>query len=48
MMGEYIIYYCGKVVGSIYDNRFQVKPIKFAAAMMPDAEMELPAPKKKR
>ena len=22
MMGEYIIYYCGKVVGGIYDDRF--------------------------
>ena len=42
MMGEYIIYYCGKVVGGIYDDRFLVKPVKSAAAMMPDAEMELP------
>ena len=42
MMGEYIIYYCGKVVGGIYDDRFLVKPAKAAVAMMPDAEMELP------
>ena len=42
MMGEYIIYYRGKVVGGIYDNRFLVKPVKSAAAMMPDADMELP------
>lgn len=42
MMGEYIIYYRGKVVGGIYDDRFLVKPAKSAAAMMPDAEMELP------
>ena len=42
MMGEYIIYYRGKVVGGIYDDRFLVKPTKSAAAMMPDAEMELP------
>ena len=41
MMGEYIIYYRGKVVGGIYDDRFLVKPVKSAAAMMPDAEMEL-------
>jgi len=42
MMGEYIIYYCGKVVGGIYDDRFLVKPVKAAVTMMPDAELELP------
>lgn len=42
MMGEYIIYYRGKIVGGIYDNRFLVKPVKSAMAMMPDAEAELP------
>ena len=42
MMGEYIIYYCGKVVGGIYDDRFLVKPTKAAMAMMPNAERELP------
>lgn len=42
MMGEYVIYYHGKVVGGIYDDRFLVKPIKAAVAMMPDADMELP------
>lgn len=42
MMGEYIIYYRGKVIGGIYDDRFLVKPTKSAAAMMPDAELELP------
>ena len=42
MMGEYIIYYRGKVVGGIYDDRFLVKPTKSAMAIMPDAEMELP------
>ncbi len=42
MMGEYIIYYRGKVVGGIYDNRFLVKPVKSALAMMPKADMELP------
>lgn len=42
MMGEYIIYYRGKVIGGIYDDRFLVKPTKSAQAMMPDAEMELP------
>ena len=42
MMGEYIIYYRGKVVGGIYDDRFLVKPTKSAKEMMPDADMELP------
>ena len=42
MMGEYIIYYRSKTVGGIYDDRFLVKPTKSAAAMMPDADMELP------
>ena len=42
MMGEYIIYYRGKVVGGIYDDRFLVKPTKSATALMPNAEMELP------
>ncbi len=42
MMGEYIIYYRGKVVGGIYDNRFLLKPTKSAVEMMPNADMELP------
>lgn len=42
MMGEYIIYYKGKIIGGIYDDRFLLKPVKTAIAMMPDAKMELP------
>ena len=42
MMGEYIIYYRGKIVGGIYDDRFLVKPTKSAVAIMPDADTELP------
>ena len=42
MMGEYILYYRGRVVGGIYDDRFLVKPTKSARAMMPDADWELP------
>ncbi len=42
MMGEYIIYYRGKVIGGIYDDRFLVKPTKSAVTMMPSASMELP------
>ena len=42
MMGEYIIYHRGKVIGGIYDDRFLLKPTKSAVALMPDAAMELP------
>ena len=42
MMGEYIIYYRGKIIGGIYDDRFLVKPVKSAKEMMPNADMELP------
>ena len=42
MMGEFIIYYRGKIIGGIYDDRFLVKPVKAAVAMMPDADRELP------
>ncbi len=42
MMGEYIIYFRGKVVGGIYDDRFLVKPTKSAVTIMPNADMELP------
>ena len=42
MMGEYIIYYRGKIVGGIYDDRFLVKPVKAARELMPEADLELP------
>jgi TfoX/Sxy family transcriptional regulator of competence genes len=42
MMGEFIIYYNGKIAGGIYDDRFLVKPVKAAMAILPDAKMELP------
>ena len=42
MMGEYIIYYRGKIVGGIYDNRFLVKPVKSAIEYMENAIYELP------
>ena len=44
MMGEYILYYRGKVIGGIYDDRFLVKPTASAMAMMPNASKELPYP----
>ncbi|BEU87521.1 TfoX/Sxy family protein [Selenomonas sp. TAMA-11512] len=42
MMGEYIIYYRGKVIGGIYDDRFLLKATKSAAAMLPDTDRESP------
>lgn len=42
MMGEYIIYYNGKIVGGIYDDRLLVKPVQAAIKYMPNAEYELP------
>ena len=42
MMGEYIIYYRGKIVGGIYDDRLLVKPTCSARGSMPDAAAEPP------
>ena len=42
MMGEYIIYYRGKIVGGIYDDRFLVKNVSAARDKMPEADLELP------
>lgn len=42
MMGEYVIYYRGKVIGGIYDDRFLIKPTASAKALLPDAEYQIP------
>ena len=42
MMGEYIIYYRGRIIGGIYDDRLLVKPVKSAVSYMPAAVYELP------
>ena len=42
MMGEYILYYQGKVVGGIYDDRFLVKDTAAARRLMPEALRETP------
>ena len=42
MMGEYVLYYQGKVIGGIYDDRFLLKPTASAKALMPDAPLEIP------
>ena len=42
MMGEYILYYRGKIVGGIYDDRLLVKPTASAVSRLPEAPLELP------
>lgn len=42
MMGEFIIYYRGKIVGGIYDDRLLVKPVNSAIRYMPTAPYEFP------
>ena len=42
MMGEFIIYYRGKIVGGIYDDRLLVKPVKSAITYIPTTSYELP------
>ena len=42
MMGEFIIYYRGKIVGGIYDDRLLVKSVESAVLFMPDATYECP------
>lgn len=42
MMGEYIIYYKGKIAAEICDNRFLVKPVKSAVERVENAVFEPP------
>lgn len=42
MMGEYIIYYRGKIAGGIYDDRLLIKPVASAVSFMPEVRYELP------
>ena len=42
MMGEYILYFKGKVVGGIYDNRLLVKDVSSVRPLMQDCRLELP------
>ena len=44
MMGEYLIYYRGKIAGGIFDDRFLVKPVPSAVDYMPEAMYEIPYP----
>lgn len=42
MMGEFILYYRGRIAGGIYDGRLLVKPVKAALSAMPSAVYEPP------
>ena len=42
MMGEYLLYVRGKLIGGIYDNRLLVKPTKGAQSLLSGAPYELP------
>lgn len=44
MMGEYLIYCRGRVVGGVYDDRLLLKATPSALALLPDAPRELPYP----
>ena len=42
MMGEYLLYVSGRLVGGIYDDRLLLKPTPAACRMLPDAPRETP------
>lgn len=42
MMGEFILYYRGKIVGGIYDDRLLIKPVSSEISYMPTISYELP------
>lgn len=42
MMGEFILYYKGKIVGGIYDNRLLVKPVDSAVKSFSNPKYEFP------
>lgn len=42
MMGEYILYYRGKIIGGIYDNRLLLKPVKVVMDQLEQTRLERP------
>ncbi len=44
MMGEFLLYYRGKLFGGVYDNRFLVKPVKAAVSYLRTVAYEPPYP----
>ncbi len=48
MMGEYLLYFQGKLFGGVYDDRLLVKPTELGKALMPHFREELPYPGAKK
>lgn len=44
MMGEYILYFQGRIFGGIYDDRFLIRPTKSALERIPNGQLESPYP----
>ena len=42
MMGEYILYYRGKIIGGVYDNRLLLKPVKVVMDQLRQNRLERP------
>ena len=42
MMSEFILYYRGKIIGGLYDNRLLVKPVQPLREYIPNALYEAP------
>ncbi|WP_048771372.1 TfoX/Sxy family protein [Cellulomonas flavigena] len=42
MMGEYVLYYRGKVIGGIYDDRFLLKVMPASERLLPAATRAIP------
>lgn len=41
MMGEYVLYLSGKVIGGVYDDRLLLKPVPSALRMLSESGSEL-------
>ena len=48
MMGEYLIYVRGTLIGGIYDDSFLIKPVPAALERMPNPELAEPYPGAKK
>ena len=42
MMGEFLVYYKGRLAGGIYDDRLLIKNVPAAHNFMPESELVLP------
>ncbi len=42
MMGEYLLYVGGMLIGGVYDDRLLIKPTKRAKDLLPNAQYDFP------